>query len=153
MLYALDRHQYKDDIIRDLEAGWFLVANRYCQSNWAYQGAKFSDPDERKAFIEWLRALESRLPQPDLVLYLYTPTEVTEQLLMDREDKEYLRGEKMDIHESDRKYQEIVAQVYLDLTRELENWVLVECTENGKMRGIEEIGGDILGVLDARDLI
>ena len=44
MFYALDRLQYRDSIVKDLEEGYFIVGNRYCQSNWAYQGAKFKLP-------------------------------------------------------------------------------------------------------------
>ncbi len=153
MLYALDRHQYKGDIEADLAEGKFLVANRYCQSNWAYQGAKFQDKEERNRFIIWLKDLESRIPQPDLVIYLYTPTDISAKLIESREDKGYLKGEKMDIHESDRQFQESVARVYLDLTRELEDWALVECAGDGGMKSIGEINADIVSVLKERGLL
>ena len=56
LLYALDRYQYGGQISKDLEAGMFLVANRYTQSNLAYQGAKFRSGHERRRFQKWLRA-------------------------------------------------------------------------------------------------
>ena len=153
MFYALDRLQYRDSIINDLEDGKFLVANRYCQSNWAYQGAKFPTPETRKEFISWLKQLESRIPQPDLVFYLHTPESVAQKLLENREDKGYLKGEKMDIHESDRSYQEAVSYVYLDLARESDHWVVVECAGNGEMRSTEDINKEILGILENKGLL
>jgi dTMP kinase len=153
MFYALDRLQYKDSIIEDLEEGLFLVANRYCQSNWAYQGAKFQDPNTRKEFISWLQKLESRIPQPDLVFYLHTPESVAQKLLENREDKGYLKGEKMDIHESDRSYQVAVTHVYLELAHEADNWVVVECAGNGEMRSTEDINKEMMGILENKGLL
>lgn len=153
MFYALDRLQYRDSIIKDLEEGRFLVANRYCQSNWAYQGAKFQDPKTRKEFISWLQQLESRMPQPDLVFYLNTPESVAHKLLENREDKGYLKGEKMDIHESDRSYQEAVTYVYLELARESDLWVVVDCAGNGEMRSTEDINQEMVGILENRGLL
>jgi len=153
MLYALDRLQYRDSIEHDLRSGLFMVANRYCQSNWAYQGAKFRELKARQDFIEWLKQLESRIVQPDLVFYLHTPAAISEKLLEKREDKDYLKGEKMDIHESDRTYQEAVTNVYMELAERSEDWEIVKCAENEEMRSAEDINKEMMLALKNRGLL
>lgn len=146
ILYALDRYQHKEQLHRDMVDFDFVLANRYTQSNLAFQGAKFPDADERAQFIQWVEQMESRIPQPDLVIFLYVPIEVSQELMESREDKEYLQGEKKDIHEKDREYQKKVSDVYQELSERLD-WELVYCTEDDEMRSIEDISEEVLELL------
>jgi dTMP kinase len=153
LLYALDRYQYKEQMLKDLKAGVFLVANRYTQSNLAYQGAKFRDKKARNEFIRWIGSVEHRLPRPDLVIFLYLPLEFSKRLMEGRKDKKYLRGKKKDIHELDGAYQEGVAEVYKDLASDAKKWVTLECTKKGALRGPADIHNEILSILKKRRLL
>lgn len=153
LLYALDRYQYRDEIARDLEAGKFLVANRYTQSNLAYQGAKFRSPKERRQFQKWVHDMESGLPRADLVIYLRTPQAISKTLIEGRPDKKYLKGKKKDLHEADDDYQMRVAEAYQELANQGKGWVTVECSENGKMRPPEAIHGEVFGILNKKKML
>ena len=82
-LFAVDRFaSYKEDWGGFYEQGGVIVANRYTTSNAVHQASKLPD-GERDAFVDWLFDLEYRrlgLPEPDLVVYLDMPTEITERM-------------------------------------------------------------------------
>jgi dTMP kinase len=152
LLYALDRYQKLDYIQTGLTSGTWFVADRYTQSNFGYQGAKF-DGSERKRLIAWIEELESRLPQPDLVLYLHVPVNIAQELMQTREHKEYLASDKkQDIHEQNPEYQQKVVDTYLDLVKERDNWVVIQCyNENiGELKSIERIHREIVDIIKDR---
>ena len=82
--YAVDRYAgYKADWGRFYEEGGILIADRYTTSNAVHQTSKLP-PQERQTFLDWLFDFEYRklgLPEPDRVLYLDVPTELSEQMM------------------------------------------------------------------------
>ena len=114
LLYAMDRYQVRDKLVSSLASGKWLIADRYTQSNFGHQGAKLDSGTERNKLIAWVESMESRLPQPDFVIYLHVPVEVTQKLINTREHKSYLKdGTNQDIHELDTEYQQRVIDTYL----------------------------------------
>ncbi|MCK5560086.1 MAG: deoxynucleoside kinase, partial [Thermoplasmata archaeon] len=117
-----------------------------------HQGAKFSG-EERKRFIAWLERLESRLPQPDLVIYIHVPVEIAQELMQNRKHKKYLDADKnQDIHELDIDYQQRVVETYLELATARENWVVIDCTDKkeNKLKTIQRIHQDIVIIVNER---
>ncbi len=152
LLYALDRFQVKDKLEKGLANGSWFIADRYTQSNFGYQGAKFNG-ENRKQFISWIEVLESRLPQPDLVIYLHVPVAVTQKLMENRSHKNYLESNKnQDIHEIDPNYQQRVIDTYLELASERDNWVVIECFDkkSNELRNIETIHREVVNSVNER---
>ena len=104
VFYSVDRYaSYKQDWGAFYEAGGLVIADRYTTSNAVHQVSKLP-PEERTVFLNWLFELEYGklgLPKPDLVLYLYMPTEITEKMMRSREAA---TGTHADIHEQDEAY-------------------------------------------------
>jgi dTMP kinase len=146
MLFALDRYQFRDDIVASLEAGDLVLMNRYTQSNFGYQGARFPNKVERDEFIAWIEKLEERLPQPDLVVFLHLDREISKRLMESR-------GRTKDIHETDDDFQEMVGSVYRELAAEREDWTLIDCKDGEGILPIEAINDKIIAQLRARKLI
>ncbi len=149
LLYALDRYQFKDQLINDLRDGIYYISDRYTQSNFGFQGAKLQD-QARRDLILWLEQLESRLPQPDLVLYLHIPVEISQKLMASRKDKDYLHGAAQDIHEGDLDFQNQVVETYLQVAKDRNNWVLIDCVKDNELRSIEDIQTEIQNVVAER---
>lgn len=145
LLYAIDRYQFKNEMFADLKKGNILIANRYLQSNIGFQGAKF-ESNEKKEFINWIKKVEGRLPQANLIIFLDMPTEAALSLLENREDKDYLKGKKKDIHEENKTYQEKVRETYLEEGAK-ENWLIIKCADrvngNWKIKTKEDIHSEI----------
>jgi dTMP kinase len=123
IFYSLDRYQFKDDLRQKLESGTNIIADRYTASN-IFQAAKL-DGENRFKIWEWIKALDSRLPQPNETIILNVPAEISKNLFSKRERKNDMVGER-DIHEEDTTYQEKVRQTYLDIAKR-EGWIIIDC--------------------------
>ena len=141
--YAVDRYaSYKQDWGAFYEAGGLLIADRYTTSNAVHQTVKLPE-EERRAFLDWLFDFEYRmlgLPKPTRVLYLDIPTDLTEQMMRRREHETHT---KADIHEQDDAYlrhcRENAAFV-VDYC----GWTKIVCTEQGRLRPIEDIHAEVM---------
>ena len=142
LFYAMDRYaSYKQDWGPFYEAGGLVVADRYTTSNAVHQASKLL-PGERKDFLRWLFDTEYRLmglPEPDLVLYLDMPTEITEKMMRQREAA---TGTHADIHEADTQYLSASRRMGRSAA-EYYGWTLISCVEKGKMRSIQDIHEEI----------
>ncbi len=124
LLYSLDRYQFQKELEQKLNSGINIIADRYSASN-IFQAAKV-EGDKRFEIWEWAKGVDSRLPQPDMIIILNVPVQISKDLFSKREKKnELIEGEK-DIHESDLNYQEKVRKAYLDISQR-EGWIVIEC--------------------------
>lgn len=131
LLYAGDRNDAKEQLKKWLKYGYFILLDRYVNSNIAFQCAKVIDPDKQQRLKEWILNLEykyNKLPVPDINIFLDVPFEFTrKQLNKNRKgyDRNYLGGGN-DIHEADLEFQKRVRDIYLSLEKE-DNYKIIEC--------------------------
>ncbi len=110
MLYSLNRWENLARIVRNLDSKDFLLADRYIASNLAYGLAKGLD-------LEWLHSLDQGLPKPERVVVLDVPV-----------GSSFARkGERRDLHESNRALLLRVRRNYLKLANKF-NWHVVDGT-------------------------
>jgi len=149
-LFAIDRYQFKETLERKIASGKTIIADRYTPAN-IYQAAKV-DGNERFVLWEWIKQVESRLPQSDFVAYLDVPVEISSNLFSEREVKNTLLkpGEK-DIYEADKSYLNRVRNLYLEIA-EKENWIVINCVRDGGLKPREEINGILVNELEKRKL-
>ena len=129
LLYSVDRYNMLNEIKNALKEGKILIMDRYVQSNFAFQTAKFSNLSEQDSFLQWMQTVESRMPKADAVILLEMPAEFSQRLLK----KE---GKKKDLHESNVPYQKRVLAIYERLARS-GNWLCIKCAlrqQNGKWK-------------------
>ncbi len=142
VLFGVDRYaSFRQDWGRDYQAGMLILANRYTTSNAVHQASKLP-AQQREEFLTWLFDLEYHrleLPQPDLVIYLDLPTELSEQMLQKRQSATGTHG---DIHEQDQAYLRQCRESARQIARELRWWV-VDCAREGQVRPAEEIHQEI----------
>ncbi|MBR2716575.1 MAG: thymidylate kinase [Oscillospiraceae bacterium] len=143
--FAVDRYAgYKQDWGRFYEEGGIVLCDRYTTSNGVHQCSKL--PKEQwEDFLSWLFSYEYGLlgiPAPDGVIYLRLDPAVSQRLMTGRYNGD---ERKKDIHESNR--------AYLDRSREAAEycagrygWRTVECMAGGRMRSVEDIHGEVLGI-------
>lgn len=148
LFFAVDRYasyisEWKDFYL----SGGIFLADRYTSSNAVHQGAKLESA-ERKVFFDWLYELEYVklcLPEPDLVVYLDVDAETSKRRIEKRELK---KGIKADIHERDLAFIQkgiesgrMAAKHY--------SWKLIDYSENGIEREIDEKQGEIFGIVES----
>jgi len=140
--YAFDRFFAKPEMKHILDSRINLVVDRYVESNMAHQGGKIKSRINREKFFKWVDELEYgnfQIPRPDVVLFLYVPTNVAVEMRNRRESK---TGEVADGHESNLCHLSRAEQVYLELA-EMYNWLRIDCAPNNQMRSIEDIHEEV----------
>ena len=141
--YAVDRYAgMKQNWGEFYEDGGILVADRYTTSNAVHQCCKLPE-NSWDGYLDWLFHFEYGqlgLPAPDLVLYLSVPVPVNQRLMTERY---HGNEQKKDIHERDTEYL-MHARLAADYCARKLGWRTVDCTADGRMRSIEEIGADVL---------
>jgi dTMP kinase len=141
LTYSLDRYQFAKDNQKALNDGKMLIANRYTQSNIGHQGSRFK-AKERLAFIDWIEKVESRMPQPDVVVYLDLPVEIAQKLKEKRGDIKGA-GEK-DIHEKNIQHLKDARECYLE-TAKRKGWIIIDCKlkDKDEIRSVKDIHREI----------
>ena len=143
--FAVDRYaSFKRNWEKDWQEG-IVVADRYTTSNAVHQCSKL-EKSQWDAYLDWLFHFEYELlgiPAPNLVVYLRVDPAVSQQLLAKRYEGDLT---KEDIHEKDKAYL-ARCQEAAGYCAERLGWRTIECTSDGKMRGVEEIAEEIFGLL------
>ena len=156
LFYAMDRLTARDELVDWLEEGNLVVANRYTTSSMAFQTARV-EKGQQEEFLRWLYAMEykeHKLPKEDLVIFLYVPTEISQQLIEQKEKREYAQGQIKDIHEVDVEYQNKVLELYLELSKKYKHWEVVECVDSkGKLYSTETIHKKIIKLLKKKEIL
>jgi len=156
LAYVLDRLSVKEQMDEWLEAGDYVLCNRYVTSSMAHQTAKLSGI-EREKFLDWIYELEykkHKLPLEDTVIYLHVPFKVAQKLIAKKDKRKYLKDGKKDIAEEDTRHQLEAEKVYLKLTSRYKQWVKVDCVgANGRLRSKKSIGREIIRKLTGRKII
>ena len=142
MFFSMDRYaSYKQDWGDFYEAGGLVVADRYTTSNAVHQASKLPE-SRRKEYLDWLFELEYGklgLPKPDLVIYLDMPTEITEQMMRQREQA---TGTHADIHEQDETYLKNCRANAKEIVKEC-GWSVLNCAKDGNPRTPEDIHAQV----------
>lgn len=141
LYYAADRKYNIGKIKQYIEDGYFVILDRYTSSNMAHQGCKVLDKEERFNVFQFIDKLEYwllDLPKADITFLLHVPSEVSQELMKNRE---FIDG-----HEKDPDYLKNAELTYLELS-ELYNWKRIDCVEFGKMKPIDQIHEEILFLL------
>lgn len=147
-LYALDRFEWRDQILTAVAAHDVLIFDRYVASNMAYQGARVP-AEESHALMEWILALETgqfALPAPALSIYLNTPWDLARALILQKAERSYT-DKSFDAYEADVALQQRVRANYETIVESamLGPWQMVHASAEGAMRPPADIVGDILG--------
>ncbi len=149
LFYALDRFEAKKTLTKKLEEGRVLVSNRYVTANMGHQAAKLTDAKERAAFLDWLEELEYEILgilRPTLQLILAVPHEISYQLVALKEARSYTKR-KRDLHEADREHLRLASEAYRQMAQRDNTFCLIECTQDGQMRDVQDIHEEIWGLV------
>ncbi len=141
LAYAGDRSLAKKQIEKWLTDGKLVFANRYVSSSKAHMGANLPE-EKREEFYQWLDELEYKtngIPKEDLTILLTVDPNIGQKNVLGIHGK--------DIHEENLKHLQGANKIYLSIAKENNNWYLVDCMKDGRMKNPEEIFSDILSFL------
>jgi len=147
IFYACDRYDASFKIKQWLSEGKIVISNRYVTANMGHQGGKIKNSLERKAYFEWLNRMEYEIfgiPKPDINIILHVDAEVAQRLVDAKGNRNYIGGERRDLHEADLKHLRDAERVYLEIASFYPDMQLIECTRQGNIMPKEEINELIL---------
>lgn len=142
ILFAADRYDASFQIKKWLADGFIVLSDRYVSANMGHQGGKIADKQELKKYLDWLYDLEYNMfeiPKPDLNVILHVPSEISNILINEREDKEYIENKQRDIHEEDLNHLKAAERTYLEIVEQFSDFTKLECTKNNEMMSREDI--------------
>ena len=146
IFYACDRYAASFQMRKWLEEGKIIVSNRYVSANVGHQAGKIKDIKERNRYLDWLFDLEFNIfgiPRPDKNVLLYMPPEIGQQLVDQKDLREYIENNKMkDIHEEDLKHLRDSADAYL-YAADKYRWDKIDCAPDNKIRTIDDISQEL----------
>jgi dTMP kinase len=151
LLYAGDRFEAKEQLVKALAAGKIVLADRYVGSNLAHQAARVAAP-ARAEFVKWIERLEYgiyRLPRESAVIYLRVPPLEAQKLVGRKSTRGYTTATH-DLLEENLRHLEDAAAMYDELAKRA-NWIQVECFDllEQAMRAPQEIAAEILTAVEA----
>ena len=133
LAYAGDRALAKPLIESWLGSRKLVIANRYVSSSKAHLSANLPE-DKKEEFMKWLDNLEYKtngLPKPSLNILLKIDPKSGQQNVKGRR--------RADMHEKDLSHESKSAKIYLEIAEVEENWKILDCMENKKLKSKEEI--------------
>lgn len=134
IFYAIDRFAASKDMKKWLKEGKVIICNRYVSANKGHQAGKLKDKQEVDKFLDWLNDLEYnifKIPKPDKNILLYMPHEIGQKLVDKKGHRDYVGGEKRDIHEDDLNHLSNAASAY-KYVAEKEGWEIIVCSEDNE---------------------
>ncbi len=143
LFYALDRYDHSFDMKKKLNEGTTVVCDRYISANMGHQAGKIDDLKERDEYLEWLCKTEFemfKIPKPDVTILLFVSPEINQKLMAKREDKEYLKGKRQDIHEADMEHLMKASEAFLYVAKKY-GWVVIDCAPEGELLSVDTIHG------------
>lgn len=148
IFYAVDRFQSYHDNKQDFQEYDYILSNRYVSANMIHQAGKISDENEKKEFLHWLEDLEYNIfgiPKPDKTIFLNVSPEMSQKLVLKKQQREYLKwGKKMDLHEEDKDHLQNAHASAMQIVQNNPDWVKIDCEKNSQMREISHITQNIL---------
>jgi dTMP kinase len=149
VFFACDRFAASKNIKEMLERGEIVISNRYVSANMGHQAGKISDLKERDKFLDWLRDFEFGLfgiPEPDCQILLHADPAVAQKLVDKKGHRDYIGGEKRDIHEADLNHLKNASEAFLYCANKFE-WSVINCSSGEEMRSIEDIHKELYDVV------
>jgi dTMP kinase len=145
VLYAANRFEARDRILKAVNSGKIVILNRYVSSNQIHQASHISSSVDRKKFVDWIDKVEYgifSIPRPDIVLFLSIPPGVSYQLVEKKSPRtrKYIQGAKRDWLESDFEFQDRSEKQSEKLYKENYNWRKIQCVKDGQLLSKAAIG-------------
>ncbi len=141
LYYAADRKYNIKEVLDHLNAGDYVILDRYTSSNMGHQGGKIKDKAERFNMYQWIDRLEYwllDLPKADITVFLHMPYEYSLKL---KKNRKFL-----DEHEKSPEHLKQAETAYVELS-ELYNWDTIECVDNGRIKTPEEVSEEVMKIV------
>lgn len=150
VLFAVDRLCTMKELCEKLSDDTILVLDRYVESNMIHQASKIDDEKNREEFLNWIYNFEFnilKLPKPTKTIFLDMPFEYSIKLKKERNINK--SGTEKDIQELDENHLKKAYNLAKYVSKKY-NWIEVSCVKNNQIKSIQEIGNEIINILNIK---
>ncbi len=148
IFYAIDRYDDSFNFRENLEKYDYIISNRYVSGSMIHQAGKIENIEEKKLYISWLKDLEYNIfgiPKPDKTIFLNVSPEMSQKLVLKKEQRDYLKNDKkMDLHEEDKNHLQNAHETAILIANMQKSWVKIDCEQDWKMKSMDEITKSIM---------
>ncbi len=150
LVYAMDRWESKDKLIKWKKDGYIVILDRYATSNMGHQLSHLP-PAKWKDMLRWLMDLEYKvlgIPKPDRVIFLDISPKISISNLEKRDRKEYIKAKNNRDMLENINHQTKARKAYL-YTAEYDRkvWKIIDCMNGKDMLPPDEIHKKVLDIL------
>lgn len=138
LYFAADRLYNIGEVLEYVDKGYYVILDRYVESNMAYQGGKIENDKARHEMYRFLEKLEYDLlglPKADIKIFLHMPYEYACELKRNRQ-------EAPDQLESDEHGLKTAEKAYLEIAK-MYSFKTISCVKNNKIKSIDEISKEV----------
>jgi len=151
MLYAADRALIAPKLIEKLDAGTWIICDRYTESNLAHQVANLKETDTLTddTMAQWILETEYEvlgIPRANTTILLNVPFELCLKKAAERKIAEGRAG-AIDIHEDSTHHIRKAWEQYQKLAAQ-NAWPVVDCAPEGELLRREVIAGEIWALVE-----
>jgi len=148
IFYAIDRYDDSFNFRENLEKYDYIISNRYVSGSMIHQAGKIENIEEKKLYISWLKDLEYNIfgiPKPDKTIFLNVSPEMSQKLVLKKEQRDYLKNDKkMDLHEENKNHLQNAHETAILIANMQKSWVKIDCEQDWKMKSMDEITKSIM---------
>ena len=112
----INKLEKKRDILEHLNNGYYVVCDRYIESQYVYGQLEGFE-------LDYIQSINEDLPQSDIVFILDLPIRVIKKRLETRKRK-YGRTDK---YEENIDFLSKAREKYLELAQKFDNWIVIDC--------------------------
>ncbi len=152
-LFAVDRLTTMAN--QDFSNYDFVLLDRYTTSSMIHQSALTKSKAELDAFLNYVEDFEFnqlKLPKPDLIIFLDVPVEISFNLAHNRAELKDKSNTKQDIYESNFNHLKTAYERAKYIAKKF-NWASIDCSQDGKIKSIEQVHNLILNCLKERGVL
>ena len=154
--YALDRREMVEEIQQALEAGVYVVCDRYTLSNAVYySGAVSSDAPTNLRILRMSKMLHIEdtlgVIEPDINIVLDLSVSLAQENILRKAQRSYT-GAAMDANESDGAFLNTCREIYKIAAKHYSHTQLVEVAYEGYLRPIEDITKEVLNLINNAEI-
>jgi len=142
-LYAADRLEQLDEILKLREKNDLIIFDRGVSSNLIYTPARGETEEESRELINYVEKLEYEFfgfPRESLVIFLEASSQARAKI-------HAAKGRLADLHESDEEYLQKVNKVALKRCEDDFRWIKMTVDRGGELRRRDEIATEILNLV------
>jgi dTMP kinase len=148
ILFAVDRAQFKNELIKSINNDHYTICNRYTLSNIVFQSAR--NGSDLSEWVNYIERSVLELPSPDLYIVFNSTIDISTAFVSKKKKRNYT--ESADNYETNNSLLKVANQIYKTIQIDSIKKVVIDMFELDRIKSIEEIHKEVMSVISSFEL-